>query len=139
MAPVTITVGPLVFSLVVERRLTIPAVLLIAVAFFGAGACKQESGGDVTPDSTAPPNVAEGEVLVKSVAFTPRELRATVGKPVTWRFDDGGLEHTVTADDNSFTSGRMSSGTYQRTFSAPGNVNYHCEVHARMRGTVIVS
>jgi plastocyanin len=124
---------------VVERRLTIPAVLLIAVAFLGAGACKQESGGDVTPDSTAPPNVAEGEVLVKSVAFTPRELRATVGKPVTWRFDDGGLEHTVTADDNSFTSGRLSSGTFERTFSAPGNVNYHCEVHARMRGTVIVS
>ena len=122
----------------VERRLTIPAVLLIAVSFLGAGACKQESGGDVTPDSTAPPNVAEGEVLVKSVAFTPRELRATVGKPVTWRFDDGGLEHTVTADDNKFTSGRMSSGTFQQTFSAPGNVNYHCEVHARMRGTVIV-
>ncbi len=131
--------GPLTFSLVLERRLTIPAALLIAVAFLGAGACKQESGGDVTPDSTAPPNVAEGEVLVKSVAFTPREVRATAGKPVTWRFDDGGLEHTVTADDNAFTSGRMSSGTFQRTFSAPGNVNYHCEVHARMRGTVIVS
>jgi len=122
-----------------ERRLTIPAVLLLAAAFLGAGACKQESGGDVTPDSTAAPNVPEGEVLVKSVAFTPRELRVAVGKPVTWRFDDGGLEHSVTADDNAFDSGRKSSGTFERTFSAPGNVNYHCTVHARMRGTVIVS
>ena len=90
-------------------------------------------------DATPPPSVAEGEVLVKSVAFNPRELRATAGKPVTWRFDDGGLGHTVTADDNSFDSGRMSSGTYSRTFNDPGTINYHCTVHAGMRGTVIVS
>jgi plastocyanin len=117
----------------------ISAAFLLAATLVGTAGCKQESGGDVTPDSTAPPNVAAGEVLVKSVAFTPPELRATVGKPVTWKFDDGGLEHTVTADDNSFDSGRMSSGTYARTFSAPATINYHCQVHARMRGTVIVS
>jgi plastocyanin len=137
MAAVTITVAPLVFGLV--RRLTMTAPLLIAALFLGGAGCRQEGGGDVTPDSTAAPNVPEGEVLVKSIAFTPRELRATVGKPVTWRFDDGGLEHTVTADDNSFDSGRMSSGSYQRTFSAPGTINYHCQVHARMRGTILVS
>jgi plastocyanin len=111
---------------------------LLAVAVLGLAGCKEESGGDVQTDSTTPPSVAAGEVLVKSVAFTPRELRATAGKAVTWRFDDGGLEHTVTADDKSFDSGRMSSGTYARTFSSPGNINYHCEVHARMRGTIIV-
>ena len=111
----------------------------VAAACLGVAGCKQESGGDVTPDSTAPPVVAEGEVLVKSVAFTPNEVRTTVGKPVTWKFDDGGLEHTVTADDNSFDSGRQSSGSYARSFSAPGNVNYHCAVHSRMHGTVIVS
>ena len=90
-------------------------------------------------DATPPPSVAEGEVLVKSVSFTPNEVRTTVGKAVTWRFDDGGLEHTVTEDNNAFDSGRMSSGTYSRTFETPGTVNYHCTVHARMRGTVIVS
>jgi plastocyanin len=121
------------------RPRTILATLLLAASVLGAAGCRQESGGDVTPDSTTPPSIAEGEVLVKSVAFNPQELRTTVGKPVTWRFDDGGLEHTVTADDNSFDSGRMSSGTYQRTFNAPATINYHCQVHARMRGTVIVS
>lgn len=128
---------PLLFALVRSRRL-LAALLLPTTFLLGAG-CQAESGGDVTPDSTAPPVVPEGEVLVKDVAFNPRELRATVGKPVTWRFDDGGLGHTVTADDESFDSGRMTAGTYQRTFSAPGNVNYHCSVHARMRGTVLVS
>jgi plastocyanin len=115
------------------------AALVLAAAILGVAGCKQESGGDVTPDSTAPPNVAAGEVLVKSVAFNPSELKTTVGKPVTWKFDDGGLEHTVTADDNSFDSGRMASGTYARTFSAAGTINYHCQVHSRMHGTVIVS
>ena len=112
--------------------------VVLAGALLAVAGCKQEGGGDVTPDSTRPPNVAAGTVLVKSVAFTPQELRATVGKPVTWKFDDGGLEHTVTADDNSFDSGRMSSGTYSRTFSAAGTINYHCQVHARMHGTIIV-
>jgi plastocyanin len=112
--------------------------LLIAASLLGMTGCQDESGGDVTTDSTAP-SVPAGEVLVKSVAFNPRELRAKVGEQVTWRFDDGGLEHTVTADDDSFDSGRVSSGTFQRTFSAPGTINYHCNVHTRMRGTVLVS
>jgi plastocyanin len=111
---------------------------LLAAAVLGVAGCQEETGGDVQTDATTPPSVAEGEVLVKSVAFTPPELRTTVGKPVTWRFDDGGLEHSVTADDNSFDSGRLSSGTFAQTFNNPGNVNYHCTVHARMRGTVIV-
>jgi plastocyanin len=126
---------PLTSALV--RRLMLSA--LLAVAVLGVAGCQDETGGDVQPDATTPPSVAEGEVLVKSVSFTPRELRATVGKPVTWRFDDGGLEHTVTGDNNEFDSGRMSSGTYARTFDKAGNVNYHCTVHSRMRGTVIVS
>ena len=119
------------------RRLMLS--LLLAGSVLGFAGCQDETGGDVQTDATTPPSVAEGEVLVKSVAFTPRELRATVGKPVTWRFDDGGLEHTVTEDNNAFDSGRMSSGTYARTFDKAGTVNYHCTVHARMRGTVIVS
>jgi plastocyanin len=112
---------------------------LLAATVLGLAGCQEETGGDVQTDATTPPSVAEGEVLVKSVSFNPRELRATVGKPVTWRFDDGGLEHTVTEDNNEFDSGRMSSGTYARTFEKAGTVNYHCTVHARMRGAVIVS
>ena len=126
----------LLFALVRPRTMLAP--LLIAASFLGLTGCQDESGGDVTTDSSAP-TVAEGEVLVKSVAFNPRELRAAVGQQVTWRFDDGGLEHTVTADDNSFDSGPVSSGTFQRTFSAPATINYHCNRHARMRGTVLVS
>ena len=117
----------------------IPATLVLAAALLGATGCNKESGGDVTPDSTAPLSVGEGQVVIKGIAFNPKEVHTTVGKPVTWTFDDGGLEHTVTADDKSFDSGRKSSGGYPRTFSAPGTIPYHCEVHTRMHGTIVVS
>jgi plastocyanin len=138
MATVTISAAH-IDSAVVRRLITsLTLSLFFAAVVLGSAGCKQESGGDVTPDSTAPPAVGEGEVLIKSVAYNPREVRATVGKPVTWKFDDGGLEHSVTADDNSFDSGRKASGTFSRAFSAAGTVNYHCVVHSRMHGTVIV-
>ncbi len=116
-----------------------PLTIAVVLALLGAVGCTDESGGDVTPDSTAPPVVPEGQVLVKGVAFTPRELTTPIGKPVTWVFDDGGLEHTVTADDGSFDSGRQSSGTYPKIFSTPATVAYHCAVHTRMKGTIVVT
>ena len=96
-------------------------------------------GSSLPSREPAPPVVGEGQVLVKSIAFTPKEVRATVGQTVTWKFDDGGLEHTVTADDKSFDSGRMSSGTYPKIFNTPGTIPYHCEVHVRMKGTIVVT
>ena len=120
------------------RRLTIAAALLCLAGVVGAAGCQEDTGGDVV-NTTAPEPTAEGQVLIRGTSFNPRELRTTAGKTVTWTFDDGGLEHTVTADDESFDSGRMSTGNYTRTFDAPGTVNYHCQVHTRMRGTILVS
>ena len=65
-----------------------------------------ETGGYVIPPSTSLPTAREGTVVVKGVAFNPKEVQTSVGKEVVWTFDDGGLEHTVTADDGSFDSGR---------------------------------
>ena len=121
------------------RRLTIPATLLVAATFLGATGCNKESGGDVTPESTAPPIVGECQVVIKGIAYNPKEVHTTVGKRVTWTFDDGALEHTVTADDKSFDSGRKSSGPFEHTFTAPGTIAFHCEVHAKMHGTVVVT
>jgi plastocyanin len=50
-------------------------------------------------------------------------LTVSVGTTVTWKFDDS-TQHTVTANDNSFTSSPMASGqTYTHTFNtaAPGS------------------
>lgn len=113
-----------------------PAVLLFVAAL--TGGCSRESGGNVIPPSTGVPSAGEGTVVIKGVAFNPKEVHTSVGKEVVWIFDDGGLEHTVTADDGSFGSGRQGSGQFKKVFSKPGTIAYHCSVHARMRGTIVV-
>ena len=73
-------------------------------------------------------------------AFNPAKLTVKAGQDVVWSWDDGSVAHTVTADDGSFDSGRMSSGTYHHTFDHPGEFRYHCQVHPqKMMGTVVVT
>jgi plastocyanin len=124
---------------VVVRRLAIPATLLLAVGLLGLTGCNKESGGDVgIPNSTVPAS-GEGPVTIKGVAFNPKEVHVKVGQQLIWNWEDGGLEHTVTADDKSFDSGRKSAGSWPRTFTKAGMVAYHCEVHTKMHGTVVVA
>lgn len=82
--------------------------------------------------------VPEGTVVIKGIAYNPATLQVRVGQDVTWRFEDNGVNHTVTADDGSFTSGRRTEGEFRRSFDRPGEYAYHCEVHTRMKGKVVV-
>ena len=121
------------------RPLALPVALAVAaLTLLGAG-CNKETGGDVgVPESTAPA-VGEGPVTIKGIAFNPKEVHVKVGQQLVWNWDDGGLEHTVTADDKSFDSGRKASGSWPQTFAKAGTIAYHCEVHRQMHGTVVVS
>ena len=128
---------PLDFGVV--RPLAIPAALLLAVTLVGATGCNKETGGDVGVPQTTLPAVGSGPVTIKGIAFNPKEVHVKVGEQLVWNWDDNGLEHTVTADDNSFTSGRKSSGSFSRRFDKAGTVAYHCEIHRQMHGTIVVS
>ncbi|HEV7864720.1 MAG TPA: hypothetical protein VGR20_18590 [Acidimicrobiia bacterium] len=117
----------------------ISATVLLAATLVAATGCNKESGGDLQVPGTTAPASGDGPVTIKGIAFNPKEVHTTVGKPVAWTFDDGGLEHTVTADDKSFDSGRKSAGVFTWKFTTAGTVAYHCEVHAKMHGTVVVA
>jgi plastocyanin len=70
--------------------------------------------------------------------FMPMSLTVAVGTTVTWKFDDS-TDHTVTADDQSFTSPALGKGkTYTHTFTTAGTVKYHCSIHPFMTATIIV-
>jgi plastocyanin len=70
--------------------------------------------------------------------FMPMSLTVAVGTTVTWKFDDS-TDHTVAADDKSFTSPALGKGkTYTHTFTTAGTVKYHCSIHPFMTGTIIV-
>ena len=77
-------------------------------------------------------------VEINNFMFTPMSLTVPVGATVTWKFDDS-TQHTVTADDNSFSSSPMGSGqTYTHTFATAGTTAYHCSIHPNMTGTINV-
>lgn len=77
-------------------------------------------------------------VEMRMLAFTPREIRIRAGGSVTWVNRDP-LEHTVTADDGSWTSPLLGEGgRYRRAFPRPGRYTFHCTPHPQMTGVVIV-
>lgn len=115
--------------------------LVGVVAALGAGACSIFEGGQGDGgalEAPLPTPTEEGTVVVANTSYSPPEITTPAGEEVTWTFSDGGLAHTVTADDGSFDSGRKTSGQFTQAFTEAGEVTYHCEVHASMEGTVLV-
>jgi plastocyanin len=77
---------------------------------------------------------ADSTINMVGVAFDQTEVDISAGQTVLWN-NPSGLVHTVTADDSSFDSGDIpSSGTYSRTFDAPGTYAYYCQYHGDVGG-----
>ena len=112
-----------------KRRACVAAVALLLV-FAGCG------GGSDSSQGEGPP--AKDTVVIEDIAFKPKELQVEVGATVTWRFEDKGISHDVKAEDESFVSEVMDSGTFEHTFEEPGSFPYICSLHPAMKGTVVV-
>jgi plastocyanin len=98
-----------------------------------------DHGGD---EADAGDQAATGETVeavIEGFAFTPGTIEISAGTTVTWTNNDS-APHTVTDDDGAFQSGKMDQGaTFSFTFDTPGTYTYHCEYHANMTATVIVT
>jgi plastocyanin len=119
------------------RIVAVLGILLLAVAC-GSGA----AGGGAPPAASAPaagaPAGGGSTVEINNFMFMPMALTVAVGTTVTWKFDDS-TEHTVTADDKSFSSPPTSGGrTFTHRFTTAGTVAYHCSIHPFMTGTIVV-
>src|SRR3954467_5401543 len=78
------------------------------------------------------------DVAIKAKVFTPGTVKNKKGDSVTWKNNDN-ADHTVDADDGSFSSGTIKSGkTWQHTFKKAGKYSYSCHLHPRMKGTIVV-
>lgn len=83
-----------------------------------------------------------------SPGYLPADVILVIGvnNTVTWTDNDNQQDangytpnHTVTANDNSFSSNSLSVGDkFTYTFTAPGTYLYHCNVHSWMHGVVTV-
>ena len=117
-------------------------------AFTTVAACGSDSGGG--GGATPPPasgsasggSAAQGggsTVEIMNFMFMPGTLTVPAGTTVTWKFDDS-TQHTVNADDNSFSSSPMANGqTFTHRFTTAGTVTYHCSIHPFMKGTIVVT
>jgi plastocyanin/peptidoglycan hydrolase-like protein with peptidoglycan-binding domain len=89
-------------------------------------------------------SAAEIRVSVVDNSFSPRDITVQQGDVVVWT-NNGGMVHTVTADDGSFDSGSLLSGqSFSVTFTGVGSVQYYCRPHggpggAGMSGSVTVT
>ncbi len=77
------------------------------------------------------------KVSVKG-GFDPATITIKVNDSISWSNDDDS-DHDISADDNSFDSGNLKSGkTFTHQFTSVGSFGYHCSLHPREKGTVVV-
>ena len=81
----------------------------------------------------------EGGVAIADFAYDPETIEVPAGGTVTWTNEDG-VPHTATAQDRDvLQSGTIAAGeTYSQTFDEAGTIEYFCEFHPNMKGTVVV-
>lgn len=113
----------------------------------GAGAMGTKLGYDPEPrggDPTTPEGCVgvDAKITITGMSFSPATVTIDPGQPVCWTWA-GTLQHTIKADDESFSSGNPASeNTFQHTYTDPGSFGYYCQVHGSttggMRGRVIV-
>jgi plastocyanin len=100
--------------------------------------------GDDDDDTTGPgePNEfvpSEDDTIVAvDRAFDPKRLTVHVGDAVAFVNRDD-VAHTFTADDGLFDSRQVDpEGTYGYTVPRAGTIDFHCEIHPQMTGTITV-
>jgi len=87
---------------------------------------------------------AEGaKITISNFKFEPKDITVKVGTIVTWENKEG--NHTVNADDGSFSSPALAPGkTYTHKFTKVGTYGFYCSFHGSkgggdMAGTVTVT
>lgn len=109
-------------------RRTIVTVSIVALL---ATACGGSDGDDASPSAAGGGGGGGKTVTISNFEFSPDVLEVRVGDTVTVVNKDS-ADHTVTATDNSFDTGRFASGTRMFTVTKAGRFEYVCTVHPFM-------
>ena len=136
---------------IVTKHLRILAPLLAAAAFAaGCGGSSSDSttAGDgygapakaaATTAAEAPAKTAGTTVEMTNTTFSPQTIDVKVGDTVTFVNKDE-IAHTATAGDGSFDSKTMEAGaTFTFKATKAGQIDYVCNFHPGMTGTINVS
>jgi plastocyanin len=81
---------------------------------------------------------ATAEVTIDNFSFRPQMLTVAVGTTVTWINRDD-TPHTVVSDNAVFKSKALDTDEkFSYTFDKAGTYPYHCSIHPKMTGQVVV-
>jgi plastocyanin len=88
--------------------------------------------------NTAQSSTATADVTIDNFSFRPQTLTVAVGTTVIWTNRDD-IPHTVVSDDGVFKSkARDTDEKFSYTFDQAGTYPYHCSIHPKMTGHVVV-
>lgn len=106
---------------------------LLALAATPAAAVLATTGSSATA-------AAKRTVVLKDIAFSPAKLVVSEGTTVTWKWDDGRVQHNVrSVGSNRFKGSALkATGTHRVTLRKTGTYRYTCTVHPGMDGSVRV-
>ena len=101
-----------------------------------------EGAQEATPVSAAAGAGAAAESLaveIKGFAYNPPAIEVPVGGSVTWTNQDN-APHTATGlDRDALQSGAIAFGeSFTQTFDSSGTIEYFCEFHPNMKGSIVV-
>jgi plastocyanin len=118
--------------------LVIPVVAATILAACGS------STSSNNPKPAADVSIVSGAATKGFQAYSPDTFTVTLasGGKVTWRNDNGGVQHTVrdTLAANAFDTGIIAGGdTASIVFTLAGQYPYKCGIHDSMRGLIIVN
>jgi plastocyanin len=109
------------------NRKRLALVMLVTTAMAFAAVCP-----------AAPAAGKKVAVAIENLKYRPATVEVEVGDTVVWTNNDD-RDHTVTADDGSFDSGRLRAGkSFSKTFDKPGKFGYGSDPSPRTKGTVVV-
>jgi len=87
--------------------------------------------------SPASPADSTQSILMKGIAFEPKQVTVHVGDRLEWTNQDI-VAHTATAKDKSWDVNVPTGRNGRRVMKAPGRFDYICRYHTSMAGGVIV-
>jgi plastocyanin len=122
----------------VRRRRFVATAALAALAVLVACGAGTPSVGAERPTratTNSSPTTVATVVIDAFVYLMPETVRA--GEPITVRNDDH-ADHTLTADDGSFSVFVAGDDSATLVVTAPGTYPFYCRVHPDMRGVLQV-
>jgi amicyanin len=120
--------------------LVIAVVILGALAFYlmkSPAPVQKTSGTDLGQGTVS----GQGSIVsIKSFNFNPTTVNIRVGETVTWNNEDSASHQIISDSGSEISSDSLSKGqSYSHTFNTAGIYDYHCSIHASMKGKVVVS